>query len=150
MYIVDDKTIPLTILAAPETNWIILNVAALAADDPAADKLLDRTRRELWRAVGFMLGNGSAAEVCVMKSVNSLKDLDELGAEAPSSGPLIFISRRLKQIGVEPYQITTYQRALQEGWAHMPTNEIQKAAYERYQESVKRGKPITVQEYFAK
>lgn len=139
VFVVDDPTMPVTILSAPETNWIFLNVAGLAADKPDATKLLDRTRRELWRAAGFLLGNGSVADVCVMKSVGSLKELDELGAEAPSSGPLIVMSRRLKQIGVEPYQRSSYSRALREGWAPMPTNEIQKAVYERYQEMKKNG-----------
>ena len=139
VFIVDDPTMPVTILSAPETNWIFLNVSALAADKPDEKKLMERTRRELWRTVGFMLGNASVADVCVMKSVKSLKDLDELGAEAPSSGPLIFISRHLKEIGVEPYQTSSYARALREGWAPMPTNELQKAVYERYLEAEKNG-----------
>lgn len=139
VFIVDDPTIPVTVLSAPETNWIFLNVAALAADKPDEKKLMERTRRELWRTVGFMLGNASLADVCVMKSVKSLKELDELGAEAPSSGPLIFISRQLRDIGVEPYQVSSYARALREGWAPMPTNEVQKAVYERYLEEKKSG-----------
>lgn len=139
VFIVDDPTIPVTILSAPETNWIFINVAALASDGADARRVMERTRRELWRAVGFMLGNASVADVCVMRSVGSLKDLDELGAEAPSSGPLIFISRHLKDIGVEPYQSTSYARALREGWAPMPTNELQKAVYERYLEAKANG-----------
>lgn len=139
VFVVDDPAIPTTILSAPETKWIFLNVAALAADKPSDEKLLDRTRRELWRTVGFMLGNGSAADVCVMKPVTSLKELDNLGAEAPSSGPLIMVSRRLKDIGVVPYERTSYSRALREGWAPMPTNELQKAVYERYMEMKKNG-----------
>ena len=139
VFIVDDLSIPVTILSAPETRWIFLNVAALAADNPSPEKLLDRTRRELWRSIGFLLGNGSPADVCVMKSVDNLKQLDELGAEAPSSGPLIVISRRLKDIGVVPFERTSYSRALREGWAPMPTNDIQRAVYERYEEMKKNG-----------
>ena len=137
VFIVDDPSIPVTILTAPETRWCFLNVAALAADKPDDKKLLSRTRRELWRAVGFMLGNDSVAEVCVMKAVNSLKELDELGAEAPSSGPLILVSRRLRAIGVEPFTRATYSRALREGWAPMPTNELQRAVYDRWMEQKK-------------
>ena len=132
VFIVDDPSIPVTILSAPETNWIFLNVAALAKDGADGQKIMERTRRELWRTLGYMLGNDSVADVCVMKAVTSLKELDELGAEAPSSGPIILISRRLKSIGVMPYQRTSYSRALREGWAPMPTNEIQRAVYERF------------------
>lgn len=139
VFIVDDSTIPVTILSAPETKWIFLNVAALAADGADSKVVMERTRRELWRTLGFMLGHASIAEVCVMKPVTSLKELDELGAEAPSSGPLIFISRYLRNIGVMPYQISTYARALMEGWAPAPTNDIQKAVYERYLEAKKNG-----------
>ena len=134
VFIVDDPSIPVTILTAPETRWCFLNVAALAADNPDDKKLLARTRRELWRTLGFMLGNDSVADVCVMKAVNSLKELDELGAEAPSSGPLILVSRRLRAIGVEPFTRATYSRALREGWAPMPTNELQRAVYDRWME----------------
>lgn len=137
VFIVDDPSIPVTILTAPETRWCFLNVAALAADKPDVMKLLTRTRRELWRTVGFMLGNDSVADVCVMKAVGSLKELDELGAEAPSSGPLILVSRRLRAIGVQPFTRATYSRALREGWAPMPTNELQRAVYDRYMEQKK-------------
>lgn len=137
VFIVDDPSIPVTILSAPETRWCILNVAALAADGADPKKVMERTRRELWRALGFMLGNDSVADVCVMKAVNSLKELDELGAEAPSSGPLIMVSRRLRAIGVDPYTRASYSRALREGWAPMPTNELQRAVYDRYMEQKK-------------
>lgn len=139
VFIVDDPAVPVAILSAPETRWIFLNVAALAADRPDAKRLMERTRRELWRALGYMLGNDSVADVCVMKAVESLEQLDNLGAEAPSQGPVILIGRRLRAIGVEPFTRSTYSRALREGWAPMPTNELQRAVYERYQEQRKNG-----------
>lgn len=138
VFIVDDASIPVTLLNAPETKWAFINVAALAADKPSEKTLMERTRRELWRSLGFMLGNDSVADVCVMKAVNSLKELDDLGAEAPSSGPLILVGRRLRSIGVEPLTRATYSRALREGWAPMPTNELQRAVFERYQEMKKK------------
>jgi hypothetical protein len=140
VFIVDDPSIPVTILSAPETKWIFLNVAALAKDGADDQKLMERTRRELWRTLGYMLGNDSVADVCVMKAVTSLKELDEIGAEAPSSGPIILIARRLKSIGVMPYQRVPYSRALREGWAPMPTNEIQRAVYERFQSEKNKAK----------
>ena len=136
VFIVDDPSVPVTILSAPETKWIFLNVAALNADSPDPKLLMERTRRELWRALGFLM-NGSLAEVCVMRAVTSLKELDELGAEAPSSGPIVQISRRMKDIGVTPIQRATYYRALREGWAPMPTNVYQRALYDKYQQEIK-------------
>lgn len=37
----------------------------------------------------------------------------------------------LKRYGVEPYVETTYRHACQEGWAPTPTNDYQKAIWEK-------------------
>ena len=132
VFIVDDPSLPATLLTAPEGNFAFINVAALAKDGANGQKLMERTRRELWRAIGYLFTADSFADVCVLNTVTSLEQLDNLGAEAPSQGPQILMHRHLGKIGVKPFQRSTYRRALEEGWAPMPTNDLQRAVYEKW------------------
>lgn len=130
VFLIDDPAMP-TLFIAPEDNWAAVNVAKLNADKPDADLLNQRTRREMWRALSYTLGCISPADVCVMKPVGSLKDLDDLSANAPSRYPLYDIRERLPKIGIGAIRTTSYKSACEEGWAPAPTNDYQKAIWEK-------------------
>jgi len=133
VFLVDDPVLP-ALLAAPEENWTLINVRKLAVDNPAADLLGQRTRREMWRALAYTLGCKSPAQICVLRPVNSLKDLDKLSANALSQYPLSDIKERLPEIGIGSKVTVSYRRACQEGWAPAPTNELQKAVWDKVHE----------------
>ena len=65
-----------------------------------------------------------------MNYVGKPSDLDKLVEEVP-----VDISMRtieyLSKMGVTPIQYTTYYRAVQQGWAAAPTNDIQKAIWDK-------------------
>lgn len=131
VFIVDDETLPVPILNAPERKWAFVNVAALAADKPDALKLKMRTLKEMWRAVGYMMSLNTPAPVCVLKGAYSLAELDGL-AEMPASTALPAIWANMSKVGIDQWRWYPYFRALEEGWAPMPTNIYQRAAYERW------------------
>lgn len=129
VFIVDDPTIPTVILTAPEGKWALLNVAALAADGSKGRWLARRLPKEAWRAFGYLNGGGEAE--CLMSPVFSLKQLDALKAQAISPGPMGQIEEHLLQAGMKPVLRGTYLSACKEGWAPAPTNDIQKAIWDK-------------------
>ena len=131
IFLVEDDTCP-SVLVAPESGWGIVNVKRLNADSPNPVLLAQRVRREMWRA--FAMVNGAANTnmgKCLLQTVLSLKDLDALQAEAFCPEPVNLILAHLDALGVKKYQHTTYRQACIEGWAPMPTNDIQRAIWEQ-------------------
>lgn len=129
VFLIDDPAMP-TLFASPEEAWAAVNVSRLTVDKPDRDLLTQRVRREMWRAFGYTLGCSSPDEVCVMKPVYSLKDLDDLSANALSRYPLQEAMNNLLKIGIGPIRMSTYRSACEEGWAPAPTNDYQKAIWE--------------------
>ena len=134
IYVVDAPGWPISLIA-PEGGWAMLNISALVADHPSADVLERRIRRGLWRCFAFAFGAGDAMfDGCVTKPVSSLSELDALPSDDISPGLDDRIVKHLKRIGVKPARRTTYKRACQEGWAPAPTNEYQKAIWDKVHE----------------
>lgn len=133
IYFVDDSTMTDTMLLAPESGWGIVNLAALAADNPEPAKLRMRVIREIWRTYAMLLGaSDSVQPKCIMRPVMSLGDLDKLHAETFCPEPLDKIVAHLRAIGVDASQRKTYRQACKEGWAPAPTNDYQKAIWDEF------------------
>lgn len=130
IFLIEDDTMP-TMLVAPESEWAILNVSPLAADKPDEKKFLTRVEKEMWRTFGHLCGAADSPVGCVLSPVGSLEDLDALASKFISPGPLGQIRTHLDHIGVKPYLKTTYQDACRKGWAPQPTNEYQKAVWDK-------------------
>lgn len=120
-----------TLLIAPEDGWAEVNVSKLNADGPKQDVLNARVQKELWRALGISLGaSNSRYQPCLMRQINSLKDLDSNSLVVPSPEPFDSIRAAGLTRGVSECVRMTYRRACEEGWAAKPTNDVQKAVWE--------------------
>ena len=132
IFFVDEPEIAETLLVAPESCWAMVNVAALASDNPDAEKLEKRLVRETWRSYGHLLGAANTTQPkCVLQTVTKNADLDKIGGECFCPEPLNRIVAHLKAIGVDASGRTTYRQACQEGWAPQPTNDYQKAIWDQ-------------------
>lgn len=130
IFLIEDASAP-RFLIAPESKWGMINVAALNADNPGSVVLANRVRLEMWRA--FALLNGAANSMmgkCVLQPVFSNADVDALDAKAFCPEPMNKIMMHLDRTDVMKLERCSYRRACEEGWAPMPTNEVQKAIYE--------------------
>ena len=129
--VIDDPNAP-SLVAAPESKWSTVNLAKLTADKPDEQKLEWRLRKELWRAFAYTCGGGASdMSGCVMNPVFSLADLDALATEMISPDGGSGIPNCFKKLGINPFRRCTYRDACREGWAPAPTNEFQKAIWER-------------------
>ncbi len=119
-----------SLLVAPEDRWALINVAHLkkGAD---AEALKVRTQKELWRAVSLLLGaSNSSFEHCLMKPVFKVEDLDALKPTNICPEPMNKLMATAKLLGIKSERMMPYRRAVEEGWAPAPTNDVQKAVWE--------------------
>jgi len=126
------------ILVAPESRWVIINTAALAAGSQTNDVLASRLNKEIWRAFGMVLGGGNSSfSDCLMQPIFKTEQLDELKGKAISPDPLQRMWRTIEKLGIQPQRLTTYRKACEEGWAPMPTNSYQNVIWEELKTSKK-------------
>jgi hypothetical protein len=136
--VIIDKPGQPALLIAPEARWAIVNVAALATGGASDEILALRTKKEILRAFGYLMGAGNSGyEACVMKPVFKIEELDALKGETLGPDSLLKTASQATKMGIKPSRMTTYRKACEEGWAPMPTNAIQKAVWEEVKASKK-------------
>lgn len=123
---------PERILLAPENFWVSVNVKSLAADNPPKVILADRFEKEVRRAFAFVCGGTCGTEpngICRM--VKSLSDLDAIPGIDFALDVEARIVNNMRETEIKPYRIAKYSEAVQEGWAPAPTNDAQKAIWDK-------------------
>lgn len=113
----------------PEDKVCVLNVTPLKVG--ADDKLYsERLEKELWRAMCFAAGGcSSGVDQCVMNTVLSRKDLDDI--PCLMAGPVAIggIGRTAKRYGFGRHYVMPYRSACMKGIAPKPANEAQEAIW---------------------
>lgn len=143
--VVDDGETP-AVLVAPEDRWAIVNVRKIdkgLTPGPLYARLFAaRCRKEVIRAFSMLCGGGASQFPGNMMATPSIEDLDSVQEFIP-----IDMERRwtdyLASHGVRPAYIRTYQQACKEGWAPAPTNDIQKAIWNKVHAVP--DKPLTIE-----
>ena len=142
---IDDPESPV-LLVAPEERWATVNVAKLGEglkSEEAKRKFVEsRFRKELLRGFALASGGGNSQFPANGMQVAGLAELD-LYKEFIPGDSLAKAQTFLKRIGVEPEVYATYRRACQQGWAPQPTNDIQKAIWDKVHEIP--SKPIKIE-----
>lgn len=131
--VVDVKGGVPALLVAPEEGWAVVNVGKLDVDNPVADVLASRTRKEIMRAFALIAGAafmGADAEL-VSADIRIPKDLDLVKSEMYGIDVSRGISYNMPRAGVTPWKVTSYKQACREGWAPAPTNEYQQAIWDK-------------------
>lgn len=138
LFVIDDDTMP-PILVAPENRWAFVNVAPIAKENrPAFFEA--RTKKELSRAFAYLCGaTGSKFERSLTRGISSQSELDK---NPDYELPMDIVQRfwdYMKPLGVQPVHRATYLKACQDGWAAKPTNDVQKAIWEKVHAEKERG-----------
>ncbi len=113
-----------TIVWYPDEMRTVVDVDALAKDDPDKAVLYERVKKQIVRAFGISLGGGY---VCVSKSpLSPMKTLNALD----NCDTYLEMDMRFQQnseaFGLKSYDRVTYRQAVQEGWAPAPKDKYQK------------------------
>ncbi len=118
--VVDDADAPF-LVASPDGRWSVLNVAALLEDSARVQARLSKL---VWSATSLALGAGVPAPF------SSLAELDALPSEpGPAAHNALVDAARMRGFGF--VTLATYRTACEEGWAPAPTNEVQRAIWEK-------------------
>lgn len=130
------------LVVVPEDRWAVVNVARLGDEN-----LSMRTQKELLRGFAFICGGAATSfKQTLVSPITSPSDLDlVMGVQLPIDS-LNAIAQYLPGIGVKPYREASYRRAVREGWAPPPTNDVQRAIWEKIKADKERGptNPITI------
>lgn len=127
----DNATSP-ALMIAPEVPWAGVNVGALYVDKPSEAVLIDRVQKEIWRAFLFLGGSAnSTMQPCVMRTIRKPADLDKCANRIPKPDVLQRVLEGAKNLGITPEATCSYYQACQEGWAPAPTNDLQRAIWEK-------------------
>ena len=137
-----------SLLVAPEDGWAIINVSVLAKDGADAATLAARVRKETLRGFAFVSGGAYMARAePLMRNVRSVRDLDAVALEHFGVEAILHLRESTTQYGLVPWRQATYKRACEQGWAPAPTNEFQKAIWEKVKADKERGptNPIKIE-----
>ena len=130
IFIIEDETLP-PILVAPENKWALVNIAPIAKEQRPIF-FEQRTKKELSRAFAYLCGaTGSKFERSLTRGITSQAELDK---NYDYELPMDIVQRfwdYMKPLGVLPAQRATYLKACEEGWAPAPTNDVQKAIWDK-------------------
>lgn len=132
--VVDCPDLP-ALIGAPEEGWGMVNVAKLGGKDVSAETLASRTRREILRA--FALAAGGLYAVTgdfVLQPIKTPSELDSLLREDYGTAILHVFPRTLPYFGISQAQQAAYRKACEQGWAPAPTNDVQKAIWDKVHE----------------
>ena len=131
--IVDDDTTP-TALIALEDHWGVVNVGKIKLTlktQEAKDSYLEgRCIKEILRVFSILCGGGSSQYQGNIFNCAKLDMLDYTDGMYPIDMQKKYHDY-LSAIGVTPQVRVTYERACQEGWAPAPTNDVQKAIWDK-------------------
>ena len=130
IFLVNDATSANPLLIAPEGHWAIINVAKLAEGNPAPSFVASRVRKEIMRAFGYMTAASSAA--CpLLDPVKDVAELDGIGVERLPADVIMRQRKYLKAMSVSGRSEDTYENILILGYNVQPTNEYQKAIWDK-------------------
>ena len=131
LVIVENSGLP-TILSAMEDGWAILEIGKLDDDMPPREVYDMRVRKEINRAFAQAFGAGlSMNKPCVMEPAYTLPQLDEIKFPVISPEAMNKMMDACYKRSIEPRRVATYKKACQEGWAPAPTNDAQKAVWDK-------------------
>ena len=131
VFIVEQEGSP-ALLLAPEEGWAVVNVKALVAGVEKSRLAPLRIQKEVLRALGFICGGMSSQfSASLAGSITKPSDLDLYNDLSLPADVQQAFKNNLIGFGITPYQHATYRQACCEGWAPAPTNDIQKAIWDR-------------------
>jgi len=129
-----------------EDGVMLVNMEKLKCADP--NRFSRRFATEFWRSIGFVLGAyASTAQMgSSMQGIFSVVDFDTLKGAGLAPMQVAAISANKPKLGIFSRNGVPYSRACKEGWAPPPTNDVQRAFWNKMQADKERGpsNPITI------
>ena len=130
--VLNDPKLP-SLLLAPDEHWGVVNVArqdeGLQGEEAKARFVPGRVTRQILRAFALLGGAGKKGNQSP-STIQKLNDIDHARESLPVETFQQLCNVLVGQ-GMTKRTFTSYHRACQEGWAPQPTNDAQKAIWEK-------------------
>ena len=117
--------------AYPDDRMAVINMDRLTDLMASDDVVAKRLQSELWRAVAFAAGGYASDFPCAMRPVADVKGLDANPVRMACPPVCGKIMQAAKVYGIATVQMVPYGVAVAQGWAPAPTNDLQKAVWDR-------------------
>ena len=129
--------------AYPEEHLALVNMTVLSKGVSSGVRQ-DRVEKLTWRAIGHLVGCGAPdGYTCVMKPLRNMADLDAMPNKFIHPASFFKARPYFDMCGVTPARKGTYESACQQGWAPQPTNDVQRAVWEKVHAIP--DKPLTIE-----
>lgn len=129
LFIVDEKGFP-SVLCAPENRWAMVNIAPLKSEKEAFFEA--RVKKELTRGFAYLCGAANSRYPNSLTGGITGVNMIDKAADARLPADVIERFRKyVENFGVTPIRHTAYINACRQGWAPAPTNEYQKAIWDK-------------------
>ena len=129
LFVVDDPAMPV-LLVAPENRWAMVNVASLKSEKEPFFRA--RVLKELSRGFAMLCGaSDSQFPGALTSAITKTADLDYHTDHRLPVDLFSRFRRYMRAYGVTPGNIETYETACCQGWAPAPTNDVQKAIWDK-------------------
>ena len=129
--LVDSKEDAPLMTVYPEEPLALINMTALSKDVNSGLRQ-DRVEKLTWRAIGHLVGCGAPdGYTCVMKPLRNMAELDAMPNKFIHPASFFKARPYFDMCGVTPARKGIYEAACQQGWAPAPTNDIQKAIWDK-------------------
>ncbi|MBQ3289136.1 MAG: hypothetical protein IJH50_06970 [Kiritimatiellae bacterium] len=129
LFIVDDEGLP-TILCAPENRWAVVNVAPLKSGKEAFFEA--RIKKELTRGFAYLCGAANSRYPNALTGgITSVDMIDKITDARLPADVIERFRKYVESFGVTPIRYTAYINACRQGWAPPPTNDYQKAIWDK-------------------
>ena len=86
----------------------------------------------------MVLGSGYSPTVCYATPVFSLADLDKMKPRNVSPDTMMHIPAT-SRLGIQTISYASYRKAVEEGWAPAPTNDVQRTIMQEIDSAKERG-----------
>ena len=131
LFIIDDPKLPMSLVSI-EAKWGMMNVAPLYADNPDQATVETRFQKQFVRIAVLVFGGcTSQYKGSPLQPVFAAKDLDSVSGDGFTIDTMGMFIRNLGALGMTQTKRATYRKACEEGWAPAPTNEYQKAVWDK-------------------
>ena len=119
--------------AYPEEHIALVNMKALSEGVKGSGVRQDRVEKLTWRAIGHLVGCGApdGHNQCVMLPFKSLADLDANPSKNIHPASFFKAKRYFDFWGIQRARKGIYEIACKQGWAPPPTNDIQRAIWDK-------------------
>lgn len=125
VFVIEDAASPCSVGLFPEQRFATINVKVIGSDG-------ERVRKELIRTIPFLCGGLSSMEPgALMQPISVPLDIDTIQDTTIPYDAVNKMMPYLRSFGVTPQIRRSYKTACVEGWAPQPTNEYQKAIWDK-------------------